>query len=111
VSVEHVERGPLYAFTMPGLYAVGVAGVALGIARAMLEGFIGLACRKVPRGLTRLADNGFVQAELAWAEAKLGGARAYLLETPKFAERLRLNASLIGKRRAGCGGAQVGGPR
>src|ERR1700750_841236 len=30
------ERGPLYAFTMQGLYAAGVAGVALGIARAML---------------------------------------------------------------------------
>jgi len=29
------ERGPLYAFTMQGLYAVGVSGVAIGIARAM----------------------------------------------------------------------------
>src|ERR1700750_2053807 len=31
------ERGPLYAFTMQGLYASGVAAVALGIARAMLS--------------------------------------------------------------------------
>ncbi|MCF8534235.1 MAG: acyl-CoA dehydrogenase, partial [Reyranella sp.] len=29
------ETGPLYSFTHAGLYAVGVAGVALGIARAM----------------------------------------------------------------------------
>ena len=42
------DRGPLYAFTMQGLYAVGVAGVALGIARAMLEAFIdaGAATRR-----------------------------------------------------------------
>jgi alkylation response protein AidB-like acyl-CoA dehydrogenase len=75
------ERGPLYAFTMQGLYAVGVASVALGTARAMLEKFIGLACRKAPRGLTRLADNGVVQAGVARAEATLDAARAYLLET------------------------------
>ena len=75
------ERGPLYAFTMQGLYAVGVASVALGIARAMLDEFIGLALRKTPRALGRLADNAVVQAEIARAEARLGAARAYLLDT------------------------------
>lgn len=75
------ERGPLYAFTMQGLYAVGVAGVALGIARAMLDEFVELAGRKVPRGLTRLADNAVVQADVARAEASLGAARAYLIDT------------------------------
>jgi indole-3-acetate monooxygenase len=75
------ERGPLYAFTMQGLYAVGVAGVALGIARAMLDEFISLASRKAPRGLPRLADSGIVQADVARAKARLGAARAYLLET------------------------------
>jgi indole-3-acetate monooxygenase len=75
------EPGPLYAFTMQGLYAVGVAGVALGIARAMLEEFIDLAGRKVPRGLTRLADSAVVQADVARAQANLGASRAYLLDT------------------------------
>ena len=75
------ERGPLYAFTMPGLYATGVAGVAFGIARAMLSEFMALASRKSPRGLARLADNAVVQAEVARAEARLGSARAYLIET------------------------------
>jgi alkylation response protein AidB-like acyl-CoA dehydrogenase len=75
------EAGPLYAFTMPGLYAVGVAGVALGIARAMHEAFIALAGTKAPRGLNRLADNAVVQADVARAEARLGAARAYLVET------------------------------
>jgi alkylation response protein AidB-like acyl-CoA dehydrogenase len=75
------ERGPLYAFTMQGLYATGVAAVGLGIARAMLSEFIMLASRKAPRGLARLADNAVVQADVARAEARLGSARAYLIET------------------------------
>ena len=76
-----IERGPLYAFTMQGLYATGVAGVAFGIARTMLSEFISLASRKAPRGLARLADNAVVQADVARAEARLGSARAYLIET------------------------------
>jgi alkylation response protein AidB-like acyl-CoA dehydrogenase len=75
------ERGPLYAFTMQGLYAAGVAAVALGIARAMLSEFITLASHKAPRGRARLADNAVVQADVARAEARLGSARAYLNET------------------------------
>jgi alkylation response protein AidB-like acyl-CoA dehydrogenase len=75
------ERGPLYAFTMQGLYAVGAAGVALGTARAMLDAFVALAARKTPRALSRMADNAVVQAEIARAEAKLGSARAYLMDT------------------------------
>ena len=70
------DRGPLYAFTMQGLYAVGVAGVAIGIARAMLDAFIALAAEKTPRGLTRLADSPVVQSDVARREAKLGSARA-----------------------------------
>jgi len=75
------EHGPLYAFTMQCLYATGVAAVAFGIARAMLSEFITLASRKAPRGLARLADNAVVQADVARAEARLGSARAYLIET------------------------------
>jgi len=75
------ERGPLYAFTTQSLYATGVAAVALGIARAMLSEFVMLASRKAPRGLARLADNAVVQADVARAEARLGSARAYLIET------------------------------
>src|SRR5882724_3226207 len=74
-------RGPLYAFTMQCLYATGVAAVAFGIARAMLSEFVTLASRKAPRGLARLADNAVVQADVARAAARLGSARAYLIET------------------------------
>jgi indole-3-acetate monooxygenase len=74
------EKGPLYAFPMQGLYAVGVAAVALGVARAMLEAFVELATRKTPRNLGRLADSAVIQGEVARAEARIGSARAYLLE-------------------------------
>src|SRR5471032_1066602 len=49
------DRGKLYAFTTQGIYAVGVAGTALGIARAMLDAFAVLAVEKAPRNLGRLA--------------------------------------------------------
>ena len=75
------EPAPLYAFTMQGLYAVGVAGVALGLARAMLDALIALAQSKAPRGRARLADDPLVRAEVARAEARLGAAGAYLRET------------------------------
>jgi indole-3-acetate monooxygenase len=75
------EPGPLYAFTMQGLYAVGVAGVGLGVARAMLDALIALAQSKAPRGRARLADDALVRAEVARTEARLGAAGAYLRET------------------------------
>src|SRR3984893_4059854 len=71
------ERGALYAFTMQGLYATGVAAVAFGIARAMLSEFIRLASRKAPRGLARLADNAVVQADVAPAAARRRAGRAH----------------------------------
>lgn len=75
------EPGRLYAFPVQGLYAVGAAGVALGLARAMLDAFVALARRKTPRALGPLAGNAAVQSGAARAEAKLGAARAYLLHT------------------------------
>jgi alkylation response protein AidB-like acyl-CoA dehydrogenase len=75
------EPGPLYAFPQQTLYSVGIASVALGIARGMLDAFVELASRKTPRGTGRLADNAVIQAEVARAEARLGAARCYLLDT------------------------------
>jgi alkylation response protein AidB-like acyl-CoA dehydrogenase len=77
------DPGPLYAFTTPGLYAVGVAAVALGIARAMLDAFIALAIDKTPRNLQRLADSPIIQSNVARWEAHLGAARTWLVEILK----------------------------
>jgi alkylation response protein AidB-like acyl-CoA dehydrogenase len=75
------EPGPLYAFPQQTLYSVGIASVALGIARGMLDTFVELALRKTPRGTGRLADNAVIQAEVARSEARLGAARCYLIDT------------------------------
>ena len=78
---------------MQGLYAIGVAGVALGIAGAMLDAFKTLANDKSPRALTKLADGTAIQIGVAKAEAKLGAARAYALET--LAEIYESAASVV----------------
>lgn len=78
---ERRYDAPLYRFPAMSLYAIGFSGVALGIARSMLNSFKELAGEKTPRrakGLLR--DNGMVQAEVALGEARLGSARAYMLD-------------------------------
>ena len=71
--------GPLFWFTQQGLYAVGVAAVALGIAAAMLDAFHTLAQNKTPRGLSRLADQSSIRALVARSEARLTSSRAYVV--------------------------------
>ncbi len=75
------DPGKLYAFPQQTLYSVGIASVALGIARGMLDALIDLALRKTPRGVGRLADSAVIQAEIARAEAALVAARCYLVDT------------------------------
>jgi indole-3-acetate monooxygenase len=83
------EPGPLYAFTQQGLYAVGAAGVGLGIARAMLEAFIALAAAKSPRGLGRMADSASVQGDVLDILADIH-ARADDMEPVGVTDRARL---------------------
>jgi indole-3-acetate monooxygenase len=75
------EPDKLYAFPQQTLYSVGIASVALGIARGMLDAFVELAQKKTLRGTGRLADNAVIQAEIARCEARLGAAQAYLVDT------------------------------
>jgi alkylation response protein AidB-like acyl-CoA dehydrogenase len=79
------QPGRLYCFSSSSLYASGVAGVALGIARGMIADFTELATQKVLRGAHhRLCENQVIQSQLAQAEARLRSARAFLLSV--FAE-------------------------
>lgn len=74
------QPGLLYAFSSSNIYASGFAGVALGIARSALDAFVELARDKIPRGAKRtLRDNNVVQAQVSQSEARVCGARAFLL--------------------------------
>jgi alkylation response protein AidB-like acyl-CoA dehydrogenase len=92
--------GLLFWFTQQGLYAVGVAGVALGIATAMLDALHSLAKSKTPRGLSRLAEQTAVRSLVARSEAQLGAARAYLLNVidTQFASAQAWGATPIPER-------------
>src|SRR5215470_17691677 len=79
---ERRQPGPLYCFPAGSLYASGFAGVALGIARRMLDSFRALATEKTPRGFKRpLAESAVVQSQMAQAEAQLRSARGFLLSS------------------------------
>lgn len=72
-------QGALYRFTTTHFYAAGFAGVALGIARGMLDAFVALASEKTPSATTRrLADSPILQSGLAQAEGQWRAARAGL---------------------------------
>lgn len=68
----------LYRFSTTNVYASAFSGVALGIARAMLNDLIALAGHKHPRGArSAMRDSAVVHTRLAELEAQLASARAY----------------------------------
>ena len=76
-----VEDGPLYRFSFFGLLALGVASVALGLARRSIDELVDLAATKRPQGSSKpLAERAPVQADVAIAEAELGSARAFMAD-------------------------------
>lgn len=82
IDHERRETGLLYRFSTTHIYASGFGAVALGIARGALDAFKALAQEKTPQSTTRmLRDSAVIQMQVALAEAKLGAARSYLLQT------------------------------
>ena len=72
----------LYKFPTTNVYASVFSGVALGIARAMLDDLVALADAKSQRGaLTSMRESPVIHTRLAELEAQLGAARAYQRET------------------------------
>ena len=72
----------LYVFPTTNVYASVFSGVALGIARAMLDDLLALARTKSQRGArTSMRESAVVHTRLAELEARLGAARSYQRET------------------------------
>jgi alkylation response protein AidB-like acyl-CoA dehydrogenase len=81
-AAERREQGPLYCFSSGNLYAAGFACVSLGIARALLDGYVVLASAKTAHRAARpLRESPVVQAQVALADARLRAARSHLLAT------------------------------
>ncbi len=79
---ERREPGPIYIIGSTLLYATGFCGVALGLARRLLETYIELVRggKKSRLAANTMADNNATQREIAHLEAKLSAARAFLHE-------------------------------
>ena len=79
---EAVQTGPLYAFPIFSVLTCGLTSVALGIARGAIDALTELAATKIPVGSrSPLRERTLVQYQLAQAEARLRGGRAFLLQT------------------------------
>lgn len=73
------DTSALYKFPLFGLLALGVSSVALGNARAALEEIKQIAItKKTPGGGRSMAQRATVQADIARATAKFGGAFGFL---------------------------------
>jgi alkylation response protein AidB-like acyl-CoA dehydrogenase len=73
--------GALYRFPSFGCLAIGIAGVALGNARAALRDLADLSGAKRPKGSRKtLGEKAYAQRDFAIAQARLSAARAYLRE-------------------------------
>jgi alkylation response protein AidB-like acyl-CoA dehydrogenase len=80
--------GSLYRFPAFGLLALGIAAVAIGIAKGAVNELRELASAKTPTGSRRLlGERVTIQAEVACAIAEVESARSYLGDAAQRCER------------------------
>lgn len=73
-------EGTVHKFPVFGLLGLGVAAVALGIARGAIDDLVALATEKTPSGSRRrLAERASTQMEIAQAEAELSAAQSFVI--------------------------------
>ncbi|MCZ6463706.1 MAG: acyl-CoA dehydrogenase family protein [Proteobacteria bacterium] len=81
LGVDGPLERPLYAFPQFGLLAMGIAAVAMGLARAAIDELVSFAGGKTPQGSSRsLARRSGAQSDVARAEALLRSSRAFYYE-------------------------------
>jgi alkylation response protein AidB-like acyl-CoA dehydrogenase len=105
-DADRRERGPLYRFSIFNMFGMGFCGVALGIARTVLDDFIELAKGKtIYHSPVLLRDNNTIQAQIGLAEARLGAARSYVLDSyDRFYEHAARGDSLTQAQRVAARG-------
>jgi alkylation response protein AidB-like acyl-CoA dehydrogenase len=80
-DADRREQGPLYRFSIFNMFGAAFCAVALGIARTVLDDFIALAKDKKAHSSGRLlAENHVIQTQIGLSEARLGAARAYVID-------------------------------
>lgn len=82
VLSERRIDSPPYRLRTDHMFACGFAGIALGVARSMLDALVQLATEKSPRGLgTTMAKSAVVQSEIGQLEAAVRSSRHFLYGT------------------------------
>lgn len=80
-DADRRETGPLYKFSIFNMFGMAFCAVALGIARTVLTDFIAVAkAKKAHSSGKLLAENNLIQTQVGLSQARLGAARAYVLE-------------------------------
>ena len=80
-AAKPTQPGTLYAAPFITVFAMCLACVPLGIARAAIDAFVELAEAKTPTGSAgRLRDKASAQADVGKAEALLSSARAFMFD-------------------------------
>ena len=81
-ATTRTYRAPLYVYSTTAVFSTAFSGVALGVARGLVEALRKMAAGKTPRGAgRRLADDPLFQSELARMEGQLRAGRSYVLAT------------------------------
>ena len=81
-DADRRETGPLYLFSIYNMFGMAFCAVALGIARTVLDDFIALAkTKKAHASQKLLSEANLIQTNIGLSEARLGAARAYVLDT------------------------------
>ncbi len=81
-DADRREPGPLYLFSIYNMFGMAFCAVALGIARTVLDDFIALSKTKKAHASGKLLSEGNItQTGIGLSEARLGAARAYVLDT------------------------------
>lgn len=80
-SAKPTQPGTLFETPFITVFAMALASVPLGIARAAIDAFIALAEAKTPVGASgRLREKASAQADIGRAEALVSSARAFMFD-------------------------------